>query len=288
MILVDIGNSGLRASRVANGQLFRDQKVYRLSWAAAVANLRKPSPEQEAAPDQRWCKLEDRSAFNWLVSQFDLFPNEPWLVSCVQRIALDQLRESLSAGGHSIEPKVVTHSHIPMTIDVELPARTGVDRLLAAYSAHRYVNNSQNANDSRTALQAVIVIQAGTAVTVDLVDAAGVFRGGSIMPGLGLSLQLLAAGTDMLPWLGNHAVDIRPALPGKNTEQAISAGVNAALVGGASHLVERYRSESNHGKAMKVIVSGGDGSLLMPHIAQPAEFVNHVVLHGLSLIGIDT
>ena len=279
MILVDIGNSGLRASRVASGQLFRDQKVYRLSWAAAVANLRKRSPEQEAAPDQRWCKLEDQSAFDWLISQFDAYPNESWLVSCVQRIALAQLRVSLGNTGHSVDPKVVTYSDIPMTIDVEAPAKTGVDRLLAAYSAHRHVKKS------RTASQAVIVIQAGTAVTVDLVDAAGVFRGGSIMPGLGLSLQLLAAGTDMLPWLGNHAVDLRPALPGKNTEQAISAGVNAALVGGASHLIERYRSESTNGKAIKVIVSGGDGSLLMPHIAQPAELVNHVVLDGLSLIG---
>jgi pantothenate kinase type III len=89
----------------------------------------------------------------------------------------------------------------------------------------------------------------------------------------------------MLPWLGNHAVDLLPALPGKNTEQAISAGVNAALVGGASHLVERYRSESSNGKAIKVIVSGGDGGLLMPHIVQPAELVSHVVLDGLSQIG---
>jgi type III pantothenate kinase len=281
MILVDIGNSGLRASRVANGQLFRDQKVYRLSWAAAVANLRKPSPEQASAPDQLWCKLEDRAAFDWLVSQFDAYPDEPWLLSCVQRIALEQLRGSLSARGHGIDLKVVTHSHIPMLLDVEAPARTGVDRLLAAYGAHRYVN------ESRTASQDVIVIQAGTAVTVDYVDETGVFRGGSIMPGLGLSLQLLAAGTDMLPWLGNHAVDMRPDLPGRNTEQAISAGVNAALVGGASHLVERYRSERAVSKSIKVIVSGGDGGLLMPHIAQPAEFVNHVVLRGLSLIGGD-
>ena len=166
-----------------------------------------------------------------------------------------------------------------MNLDVESPAKTGVDRLLAAYSAHRLVNDSQNRK------KAVIVIQAGTAVTVDFVDATGVFRGGAIMPGLGLSLQLLAAGTDMLPWLGNHAVEIRPPLPGKNTEQAISAGVNAALVGGAAHLVDRYRSEHENGKSIQVVVSGGDGSLLMPHIAQPAEFVNHVVLYGLSLIG---
>ena len=279
MILVDIGNSGLRASRVAKGHLFCNDKVFRLSWAAAAASLRKPSPEQEAAPDQRWCKLDDGSAFDWLVSQFHSAANEPWLVSCVQRHALAQLQTSLDKLRFGTALNVVTHADIPMVIDVESPEKTGVDRLLAAFSGQRH------ANEHASSPQPVIVIQAGTAVTVDFVDASGVFRGGSIMPGLGLSLQLLAAGTDLLPWLGNHAVDVRPTLPGKNTEQAISAGVNAALVGGASHLVERYRSESAFKSRIKVIVSGGDGSLLLPHVEKPAEFVEHLVLRGLSHLG---
>jgi len=278
MILVDIGNSGLRASRVAVGRFFKDETVYRLSWAAAVASLRKPSPEQETAPDQRWCNLDDSPAFDWLVSRFSEFPNESWLVSCVQRRALDQLRASLKANGLRSELKVVSHSHISMSIDVIAPEKTGIDRLLAAYSAYRYVN------DTASKPRPVIVIQAGTAVTVDLVDESGVFRGGAIMPGLGLSLQLLAAGTDLLPWLGNHAVDVRPILPGKSTEQAISAGVNAALVGGAAHLVDRYRSENPNSADTKAIVSGGDGHLLIPHIEKPAEFVEHLVLRGLSYI----
>jgi type III pantothenate kinase len=279
MILVDIGNSGLRASRVADGHLFRNDKVFRLSWAAALASPRKPSPEQEAAPDQKWCKLEDGSAFDWLVTQFHPLSNEPWLVSCVQRHALAQLRTSLDKLRFGTPTRVISHFDIPMVIDVESPEKTGVDRLLAAFSAQRH------ANERESTPQPVIVIQAGTAVTVDFVDASGVFRGGSIMPGLGLSLQLLAAGTDLLPWLGNHAVDVRPTLPGKNTEQAISAGVNAALVGGASHLVERYRSESLFKSSVKVILSGGDGRLLLPHIEKPAEFLEHLVLRGLSQIG---
>jgi len=282
MILVDIGNSGLRATRVADGGLFCSEKVFRLSWAAALATLRKPSPEQEAAPDQKWCKLEDANAFDWLASQFQNAKNESWLVSCVQRHALAQLQTSLDKCRIGASLKVLTHLDIPMSLDVEAPEKTGVDRLLAAYSAHRY------ANEHASTAQPVIVIQAGTAVTVDFVDASGIFRGGSIMPGLGLSLQLLAAGTDLLPWLGNHAVDVRPTLPGKNTEQAISAGVNAALVGGASHLVERYRNECTYKSSIKVIVSGGDGSLLLPHIIEPVEFVEHVVLRGLSQLGSDS
>ena len=276
MILVDIGNSGLRASRVAEGRVFSDEKVFRLSWAAAVASHRKPTPEQEAAPDLRWCNLEDSQAFDWLVTQFSSFANETMLVSCVQRRALEQLKTSLKSNQLRTDIKEVSHLDIPMTIDVEAPEKTGVDRLLAAFTGYRYINESASTTSP------AIVIQAGTAVTVDFVDASGIFRGGSIMPGLGLSLQLLAAGTDQLPWLGNHVVDVRPTLPGKNTVQAISAGVNAALVGGASHLVERYRRENSMNADIKVIVSGGDGRLLLPHISPPVEFLDQVVLRGLS------
>lgn len=278
MILVDIGNSGLRATQVTDQELFADQNVYRLSWSAAVASHRNPTPEQESAPNQLWCELRDPSAFDWLVSQFNASPNESWLISCVQRTALEELNRSLVKHGFRDMTKVVVHSDLSMKLDVDEPAKTGIDRLLAAWAAYAYTYQKNQPNGP------IIVIQAGTAVTVDFVNSEGVFCGGAIMPGLGLSLQLLAAGTDQLPWLGNHFVDILPELPGKNTVQAISAGVNAALVGGASHLVQRYRNQSPNGPNVKVVVTGGDGSLLLPHIVKPAEFVEHLVLRGLSML----
>jgi type III pantothenate kinase len=278
MILVDIGNSGLRATQVTDQELFTDQIVYRLSWSAALATHRNPTPEQESAPNQLWCELRDHSAFDWLVSQFNASPNESWLISCVQRTALEELNRSLVKHGFRDMTKVVVHSDLSMKLDVDEPAKTGIDRLLAAWAAYDYTCAQNRPNGP------IIVIQAGTAVTVDFVNSEGVFCGGAIMPGLGLSLQLLAAGTDQLPWLGNHFVDILPELPGKNTVQAISAGVNAALVGGASHLVQRYRNQSPNGPNVKVIVTGGDGSLLLPHIVKPAEFVEHLVLRGLCML----
>jgi len=283
MILVDIGNSGLRATQVTDQELFTDQIVYRLSWSAALATHRNPTPEQESAPNQLWCELRDHSAFDWLVSQFNASPNESWLISCVQRTALEELNRSLVKHGFRDMTKVVVHSDLSMKLDVDEPAKTGIDRLLAAWAAYAYTSE-QNQPNGPIPNGPIIVIQAGTAVTVDFVDSEGVFCGGAIMPGLGLSLQLLAAGTDQLPWLGNHFVNILPELPGKNTVQAISAGVNAALVGGASHLVQRYRNQSPNGPNVKVVVTGGDGSLLLPHIVKPAEFVEHLVLRGLCML----
>ncbi len=283
MILVDIGNSGLRATQVTDQELFTDQNVYRLSWSAARATHRNPTPEQESAPNQLWCELRDHSAFDWLVSQFNASPNENWLISCVQRTALEELNRSLVKHGFRDMTKVVVHSDLSMKLDVDEPAKTGIDRLLAAWAAYAYTSEQSQPNGP-IPNGPIIVIQAGTAVTVDFVNSEGVFCGGAIMPGLGLSLQLLAAGTDQLPWLGNHFVNILPELPGKNTVQAISAGVNAALVGGASHLVQRYRNQSPNGPNVKVVVTGGDGSLLLPHIVKPAEFVEHLVLRGLCML----
>jgi type III pantothenate kinase len=278
MILVDIGNSGLRATRVQDDCRFSDQRVFRLSWSAAVASQRKPNPEQESAPDQRWCELGDSTSFEWLVSRFEEYQEERWYISCVQRKALEQLSARLVSERWPERIRIVRYLDLPMKIDVEEPSKTGIDRLLAAWAAFEL--ESEHANGKAP----IIVVQAGTAVTLDLVDSDGVFRGGAIMPGLGLSLQLLAAGTDQLPWLGNHLVDSLPELPGKNTVQAISAGVNAALVGGAVHLIERYRTQAKVGQKLQVIVSGGDGRLLLPHIPSPAKFVDHLVLHGLSLL----
>lgn len=277
MILVDIGNSGLRATRLARGETFVDQRVYRLSWSATVApHVRKPTPEQESEPNQRWCSLQDTDAFAWLVQQLQHGPHDEWMISCVQRTALEQLRSVLKANGFNHLVRVVSYRDVPMELQVDEPSKTGIDRLIASFAASREFQSKA------TDPQSIVVVQAGTAVTVDLVDDRGVFRGGAIMPGLGLSLQLLAAGTDQLPWLGNHLVETQPVLPGANTTEAISAGVNAALVGGVSHLVRRYRSQEPSGQAMRVIVTGGDGKLLMPHIEQPCQWVDHLVLAGLS------
>ena len=73
-----------------------------------------------------------------------------------------------------------------------------------------------------------------------------------------------------------------PPLPGKNTRQAMHAGAASALVGGVNHLVSRYRSE--FGSNTPIVVSGGDGNRLLPHIAAPAIELNQLVLSGLSML----
>jgi type III pantothenate kinase len=278
MILVDIGNSGVRALRCSPEGEWDLANVARLSWPANLNTRHKASPQQQAAPNQRWCDSTDPQAFEWLVKHIDAPRNSRWIISSVHQGAFSLLQNAVDSVSPSSHVRSVARRDIPMELDVEFPDRTGIDRILSSWEGWSRVNDRAGA--SETPGRSVIVAQAGTALTVDAVSKDGVFCGGAILPGLGLSLQFLAAGTDQLPWIGNHYVTESPKLPGKNTMEAIAAGVHASLVGGASHLIKTYRSRVDWNEAV-VVITGGDGNLLVPHIDPPVRYEEHLVLKGL-------
>ncbi len=288
MILVDIGNSGVRAIRTKGMSQIDLSDVFRLSWPANLRSTHKPPPAQQTSPNQRWCTSEDRSAFEWLVNQVSPGDGETWLVSSVHQPALGQLRSAVAGMTSNMTFNVVTHKSLPFEMDVDFPDKVGIDRVLAAWEAWSMLAGSavQDSSHLKSTRQRrpLIVAQAGTALTVDGISSDGVYCGGAILPGLGLSLQLLAAGTDQLPWLGNHSVTQSPTLPGRNTLDAIAEGVHASLAGGARFLVERYRSQSSW-KDATVVVTGGDGELLAEALPAPVLFQEHLVLRGLWRLG---
>jgi type III pantothenate kinase len=206
----------------------------------------------------------------------------------VNRKALEHLVEAIEKNAKfapretPIIYQVINHRLVGIEAQVDYPEKVGIDRLLAARAANAW-NESRSRSEGRSVRSPVIVVQAGTALTVDWIDAQGRFQGGSILPGAGLALQYLAAGTDQLPWLPTDSIDRLPALPGKNTEEAIAAGVHASLVGGVRYLVERYRQEIGGKSEIPVVISGGDGRLVLEHIAAPATYVENLVLLGLAL-----
>ncbi len=281
MILVDIGNSGLRA--VDANQLEWNKRVdrsslYKLSWSSIGKEILKHHPERSTLENHRWINPQQRDGFDWLVEQ--LHQRQPhriptkWRIASVNRTALETLQLAIQRADPSATIDVVDYRHSGIQVHVQFPERVGIDRILAARAAvtwkklHGYRNSP------------IIVVQAGTALTVDLVDHQDVFQGGAILPGAGLALQYLAAGTDQLPWLPTESVHSLPALPGKNTEQAIAAGVHASLVGGAKYLIERYRDSLPE---IPALISGGDGKLVQEHIIPPVAYVENLVLMGLTL-----
>jgi type III pantothenate kinase len=297
MIVVDIGNSGLRGAKVTKGKTDAKipgiesfgrrwsslsgvelEAITKLSWSAIGEKIYKEQPEQSIADGERWIPRDgqtgvDREGIEWLVSQLRPEAGDTWKIASVNQSMLEVLvryiREHLSDNA----VQIVGNQDVGIPIRVDYPERVGIDRLLAARAALELVRDRGAGNGP------LIVVQAGTALTVDWVDEAGRFCGGAILPGVGLSLQYLAAGTDQLPWLPSHSIVDFPTLPGRNTEQAIAAGVHAAVVGGAKFLIDRYRN----GRPIPVVVSGGDGKLLRAAIETPVHYVGNLVLLGLSL-----
>lgn len=292
MFLVDIGNSGLRACKITcEGRKEFDfakisSPVFKLSWSSIGQEISKHRKPPDTSEHRRWTHIDDDQGYDWLVHQVTHFKaskdHSPWRIASVNRKALDRLlcaidKNAKRSDRHDSNPlQIVNRRSVGINIQVDYPDKVGIDRLLAAKAAIHW-------SEIQGLDKPLIVVQAGTALTVDWVDSQRRFQGGSILPGVGLALQYLAAGTDQLPWLPTDSIDRLPRLPGKNTEEAIAAGVHASLVGGVRYLVERYRAEDAQSGQAPVVISGGDGRLVLEHIPAPATYIDNLVLLGLAL-----
>jgi type III pantothenate kinase len=144
-----------------------------------------------------------------------------------------------------------------------------MDRLVAAVAANRI----------RDPQRAAIVVDAGTAVTVDAIMADGSFQGGVILPGMRLVCRALAAGTDLLPLVEVSFSESPPEPIGRSTETAIRSGAFWGTVGAIRLLVSQFRQQL--GDSAQVFVTGGDASALASLIDREAQFVPQLVLAGI-------
>jgi len=150
-----------------------------------------------------------------------------------------------------------------LELQVDTPETTGADRLFAARAASELARG-------RTA----IVVDVGTAMTVDLVQDSA-FLGGAIAPGPGLLAKALGSGGAQLfevePRPGSRAL-------GKSTAEALEAGVVVGLRGAARELVEQLRAEAT--EPGEVFVTGGARELLL----SPAPFFPGIELLEVPLL----
>lgn len=281
-IAVDIGNSGLKAVELPFDPQAALPEPLRINWrgdssSSLTASFFSPS-------DDRWTQV--------LAPLRDQPGPCKWWISSVNRPATAVLRDYLNRSTES-EIVVVDCGRIGLKIEVDFPEQVGIDRLLAAWAACQ-----------ATTSRPLIVIQAGSAVTVDLVEklaaedevpasaqatgdpdtdvGAERYCGGAILPGVPMMLRLLGRAADLLPVVEASDLGDLPPLPGKNTEAAMLAGASSSLVGGVRHLVQRYRQR--YGTDVSIVISGGDGPRLAPYLTQPLLEVPHLVLEGLRIL----
>ncbi|MFA5794565.1 MAG: type III pantothenate kinase [Candidatus Brocadiia bacterium] len=143
----------------------------------------------------------------------------------------------------------------------------GQDRLLNALAAYR-----------RTKTQ-TLVIDVGTAITIDVVSKKGEFVGGVIAPGLNVMAQALYQNCEKLPLI---RMDKIVSVIGNNTESAMASGVFFSVVGLINEVVKRISSRLK--SKPKIIITGGDAVILNPYLADKCIFVPNLTLEGIYLV----
>jgi type III pantothenate kinase len=173
------------------------------------------------------------------------------------------------------EPVVVDNPFvIPIDIHVDSPRTVGVDRLFNAVAA----------NVIRPDDTPMIIVDSGTATTVDVVSAAGVFEGGAILPGFQLCSRALHQYTALLPQIANSELDAStPAPLGKNTRDAIRSGLFWGQLGAVKELVSHLRRDLDEDPL--VVVTGGAGRLLVPQLPRVVRHEPYLALQGLVIVG---
>jgi pantothenate kinase type III len=262
VIAVDVGNSRVKFFHSRDGHL-RQLVVPADADALDLAFGRVPGPaveRTETVGDAAHCdrdtavgRPDGRGQLDRHVSQVDGGDLSSWLaaagtnpidwwVSSVSPATSARLEELIRRARPQDRWYPIVSTQVPILDQLENRAATGVDRLLAAWFASRYLSGL--APDAAGAHPTgMIVVDAGSAVTVDWVDSGGIFRGGMIYPGWALAASALSRGTAALPDVATRSesspdatANIRPL--GRETQSAMIAGLYWSQWGGLCAAVE--------------------------------------------------
>ena len=166
-------------------------------------------------------------------------------------------------------PVLTSDTLLPIKLDYKTPQTLGADRIADACGAW-----------SLHPGEACLIIDAGTCITVDYLDAGGVYHGGAIMPGLNMNLQALHTLTAKLPLIDLKGVTKAPVL-GRSTEESIVAGTLGATMLALAGYVALYKQKN---PTLHVLLTGGDAERLTAAGATGWELAPRLTLIGLNEI----
>ncbi len=257
MLAIDVGNSNWVLGLYSGNEL---QKVLRLNSGALVNEdqIRKVFSELLGEPILR--DLDDQSL--------------PITLSSVVQGTTRLLRKTFPHAQ-------VIDSTWPFSFQIatDQPEQTGVDRLVNAHAAIELIQAEIRSSRSRP--KPIILVDAGTATTFCAVTSTGVFLGGAIAPGLGISAEALFS---MAPALPRVSFELPDATIGMSTSAALQSGIlqgYACLVDG---MIGRFRTElKNRGEPgmADVFITGGFSRLLAKTCEQPMRVEPDLTLKGI-------
>jgi type III pantothenate kinase len=151
------------------------------------------------------------------------------------------------------------------------PAEVGADRIINAVAAWERYKTS------------LLVVDFGTAITFDCVSRHGEYLGGTIHPGIGISLDALAGRTAKLP-----RIDITSGpdkVIGHTTVEAIRSGILHGFGGMIDRMVTLLQGEmTDSDEPFNIIATGGMAKLIAPYSSSLVTIDPLLTLNGLRLI----
>lgn len=252
LLVLNVGNSRLAMGVFVAGELKHVKRVAhedRTHWAARIGEM--------------WARIKDKPQPAIAGASVN-----PGILESLEHIIAESIGKKVEWVGREID--------LPIKVLTENPQETGVDRVLNIAAAYEQMG------------KACVVVDAGTAVTVDFCNDAGEFLGGAIAPGASMMLSALNEKTARLPKVSFE----RPSGNfGRDTVSAIRQGVYHGIRGMVKELVENYAT--GLGTWPELIATGGDAQILfedweLVHAISPdltfygiaLAYANHHIKHG--------
>ncbi|MES2793556.1 MAG: type III pantothenate kinase, partial [Planctomycetota bacterium] len=254
LLVIEVGNSRVKFGVFRHGMTVLPGQLPTCEHMVAIATNGEPYP---------WPQLQ--TAFAGLAP-----------VSLIASVNPPALQRVLDSWPKSVwpEPQILaSNAELPLVNQTQYPNRVGTDRLLKAVAG----------NVLRQPDQPLILIDSGTATTVDWVTSSGAFAGGAILPGLRLASQALHDHTAQLPLIAveNFQHSPPPAI-GTETQSALQSGIYWGHIGAVRELMQRM-SAQHAGQTPTVLITGGGGELLARELGLAASYYRDLTLQGLAV-----
>jgi type III pantothenate kinase len=219
--------------------------------------------------DGRWSVPRESEEPTSVVTRLlDCAPRRPQrvVVSCVgESVYTMLLREQcLLRWGIQLQRLVATANHDGVTNGYADPQQLGIDRWAAVVEAWHWIRG------------AAVVVDCGTAITVDTVDGEGRHLGGLIFPGLQLAEASFYRRTNNPQRLG----EAERNLYANNTADAVANGVRWSVIGGINGILDQVLRQLP--SATPVLLTGGDAAELLPDLQAEVQQVEYLVFKGMA------
>jgi len=237
-----------------------------------VAAFTGPMDSGLPEPERSWTLPGDVPSLDRIVADCPTSDQKlHWWVGSVNRPTTSRLIDWLGEHRPVDEITLLASGDLPLEVNLPRPDMVGIDRLLAAVAANRIRQPDRPA----------VVVDLGTAVTVDLISSDGVFQGGAILPGIEMAARALHDYTDLLPRIEMSELTESPEPLGKATEPAMRSGLYWGAVGAVRELTTRMIADASI--EPELLVTGGAGPMVAKLLSESAHHIPHLTLAGIAL-----